>query len=242
MKIFGKLVGAGVGWALGGPLGALLGAAVGDMFDRTKVQRSSVNGSGPQTAPGDFAISLLVLSAAVMNADGKVVKSELDYVKNFLRQQFGEENAREQLVLLRDLLKKEIPLKDICYQIRGNMPHPIRLQLIHYLFGIARADNHVSKAEVETMQKIANYLGINHADFESIKAMFYKDAHAAYTILEIDAGVTDEDVKKAYRRMALRYHPDRLGNMSDDLKKGAEEKFRKVQEAYEVISRERGMK
>jgi DnaJ like chaperone protein len=248
MKIFGKVLGAGLGFALGGPLGALLGVAVGDMLDRTKVQTGGTGGNafsggagGGRMTQGDFAVSLLVLSAAVMKSDGKVVKSELDFVKRFLVQQFGEAAAKEQLILLRDLLNKDIPLRDVCLQIKGNMPHPVRLQLMHFLFGIARADNHVSASEVETMQRISTYLGINQADFESIKAMFYKDANAAYRILEIEPTATDDEVKKAHRKMAMKYHPDRLGELSDDLKQGAEEKFRAVQDAYETIRKERGM-
>ncbi len=249
MKIFGKVLGAGLGWALGGPLGALLGAAVGDMLDRSKVEAGAAGqagfrstAQGGRTTQGDFALSLLVLSAAVMKADGKVVKSELDYVKRFLNQQFGSDAAKEQLLLLRDLLKKDIPVRDICLQIKTHMPHPARLQLLHYLFGIANADQHVAASEVDMLNRISNYLGVREVDFQSIKAMFYKDAGAAYRILEIHEQATDEEVKKAYRKMALKYHPDRLGNLSDELKKGAEEKFRKVQEAYETIQKERGLK
>jgi DnaJ like chaperone protein len=122
------------------------------------------------------------------------------------------------------------------------MPHPARLQLLHFLFGIAQADDHVAESEIQIIHRISNYLGIRQADFDSLKAMFYKDVSAAYTILEVSPQATDEEIKKAYRKMALKYHPDRLGSLAEDLKKGAEEKFRKVQEAYETIQKERGFK
>lgn len=245
-RILGKILGGGLGFAFGGPIGALLGVAVGSMLDMGSSPNARDNSrsfrQNRQTTQGDFVISLLVLSASVMKADGKILKSELDYIKRFLVNQFGEDAAQEQLILLRDILKKDIPLRDVCEQIRTNVPHPARLQMLHFLFGIAQADSHVDTAEVNIIQRISNYLGIRQADFDSLKAMFYKDVGAAYTILEITPQATDEDVKKAYRKMALKYHPDRLGNLAEDLKKGAEEKFRKVQEAYETIQKERGFK
>ena len=82
MGFFGKWIGGGLGFALGGPLGAVLGFLVGSMVDSTTVQQTSTP-SARQSTPGDFGMSLLVLIAALMKADGKVMKSELDYVKQF---------------------------------------------------------------------------------------------------------------------------------------------------------------
>ena len=141
---FGKWLGGGLGWALGGPLGGVLGFALGSAFDAASVtlkdggRGTYISGGAPQV--GDFAASLLVLSAAVMKSDGKILKSELDYVKNFLAQQFGEEHAQQQLLMLKEILKQEIPLHEVCIQIKQYMPHSQRLQIIHYLFGISKAD------------------------------------------------------------------------------------------------------
>jgi len=186
-------------------------------------------------------MSLLVLSAAVMKADGKVLKSELDYVKKFFTQQFGTQNTASQMKVLQELLKKDIPVRQICEQIRYNMEHPLRLQLLHYLYGISKADGHVDKTEVEIIEQIAYYLGISGKDMASIKAMFYKETASAYKILEIEKGATDSEVKKAYRRMAVKHHPDKVSHLGDEFRKAAKEKFLMVQEAYENIKKERGM-
>ena len=77
-------------------------------------------------------------------------------------------------------------------------------------------------------------------DFESIKAMFFKNPDSAYKILEIERSATDAEIKTAYRTMAKKYHPDKLQHMDEVYQKGAEEKFRKVQEAYEQLQKERG--
>ena len=112
---------------------------------------------------------------------------------------------------------------------------------MHFLFGIAQADGHVSPPEVRVLSQIAGYFRINRSDYESIMAMFVKKGDSAYKILEIEKSATDAEVKKAFRTMAKKYHPDKLMDMDEAYRKGAEEKFRNVQEAYETIQKERGM-
>lgn len=242
---FGKWLGGGLGWALGGPLGGVLGFALGSAFDAASVTVQKVDGTSYSSAGqsphiGDFAASLLVLSAAVMKSDGKTLKSELDYVKNFLAHQFGEEHAQQQILMLKEILKQEIPLHQVCIQIKQYMPHSERLQIIHYLFGISKADGHVHELELQTIQTIANYLGINSADFNSLKAMYFRDTNSDYKILEIEPKCSDDDVKKAYRKMAVKFHPDKVASLGEEVQKAAKEKFQKVQQAYENIKKQRG--
>ena len=232
-----------MGWAFGGPIGAVIGASIGHAMDNRQVQPGVHQGRRGYTSGGDFNVSLLVLSAAVMKADGKVMKSELNYVKEFYNRQFRNPDfTRQQMQILKDILEKEIPLRQVCLQIRANMRHPLRLELLHYLFDISKADGKVDKSEVDVIHKIATYMGISDKDFDSLKAMFYKDAGAAYKILEVEESATDDQVKKAYRKMALKYHPDRVAQLGEDHAKHAKEKFQKVQDAYETIKNDRGMK
>ncbi len=196
----------------------------------------------PRISQDDFAFGLIILSASVMKADGKVVKSELSYVKRFLLQQFGEHKAGVHLQKLKEVLGKDYSLEQVCGDIKMVMSPEVRLQLLHYLFGIAMADGSVSKEELNIIQRISNGLGLGQREFESIKAMFYKDPVSAYKILEIDQTATDAEVKKAYRKMAVKYHPDKIAQMGEEFQKGAKEKFQKVQEAYEIIKNERGIK
>ena len=137
MGIFGKWLGGGLGFVMGGPIGGLLGFLVGSMIDGTTVQYTS---GTVRTSQGDFGMSLLVLVAAVMKADGKIVKSELDYVKQFFIRQFGQESAKQALLMLKDILKQDIPVRDVCLQIKGNMDYSSRLQLLHLLFNVSLAD------------------------------------------------------------------------------------------------------
>jgi len=191
--------------------------------------------------PGDFGMSLLVLIAAVMKADGKILKSELDYVKRFFLTQFGPETAREATVMLRDLLKQEIPLRDVCNQIRHNMDHASRLQLIHILFNISAADGRFETSEINVIRSIAEMLGISTTDYESIRNMFIPSTDSAYRILEVERSATEDELKKAYRKMAIKYHPDKVGHLGEDFRKTAEEKFKAVNEAWEKIKKERNI-
>lgn len=246
---FSKWIGGGLGWALGGPVGGLVGFAVGAMLDR--MQETTQEPVGPQrrvhgtghTSGGDLTMSLVVLIAALMKADGKVTQSELDNVRRFFLRQFGQQQAGQLLIVLRDVLKRDIPLHQVCEQIRHNMPHAVRLQLLHYLIGLAHADGTIHRAELELLKRIGHDLGISDKDLGSLSAMFRKaDPSSAYQILEIPATATDEEVKKAYRRMAMKFHPDKVAQLGDEVQKAASEKFKKVQEAYETIQAERGMK
>lgn len=238
MGNFGKWIGSGLGWVVGGPIGGLFGFVVGSFLDST-VQTSATGRN--VTTPGAFGMSLLVLIAAVMKADGKVVKSELDYVKQFFVRQFGQENAQEALRMLRDLLKQDIPLKDVCLQINRNMDYASRLQLIHMLFGVAGADNTIHPSEIKVIGSISDYLGISSSDYLSLKNMFIPETDSSYKILEIDRAATNEEVKKAYRKMALKYHPDKVSHLGEDFRKTADEKFKKMNEAYEKIKKERNI-
>ena len=242
MARLGKWIGGGLGWVMAGPLGALLGFLVGSMMDGASQQITDYDTTTQRTTtPGGFGVTLIVLIAAVMKADGKVLKSELDYVKQFLARQFGVETAREAAMMLKDLLRQDIPVADVCRQISRNMDYSSRLQLMHLLFNISLADGITNPAEQNLIEAIAGYLGISSADFLSIKNMFIPDTDSAYKILETEPSATDEDVKRAYRQMAKKYHPDKVSHLGDDFRKTAEEKFRKVNEAYGKIKKERNL-
>jgi DnaJ like chaperone protein len=249
MANFLKWIGGGLGWAAGGPIGALLGFMLGSMIDGMSSGQyayappgtDNTKGSRPPTSAGDFKISLLILAAAVMKSDNRVLKSELDHVRKFLVSQFGATEAENQLLALREILKQEINIAHVSGQIRQYMEHAGRLQLIHFLFGISQADNEIHPAEIQTIEIIARGLGISNSDFQSIRAMFIKDTTSAYKILEVSPEATDEEIKKAYRRLALKYHPDRVSTLGEDVQKAAKIKFQELQAAYEEIKKQRGM-
>jgi len=232
----GKWIGAGLGWTIGGPIGALLGFAFGTLIDAAKLEEYERPES---TTTGDFVVSLLVLIAAAMKADNKVVRAELDMVKIYLVRTFGETEAGEMLPLLRDLLKKDILLEDVGQQIRHKMNYASRLELLHLVYGIISADGSVDVREINVFYSIAASIGISENDFRSIRSMYTPSVYWAYEVLGIKQDATPEQVKKAYRQLALKNHPDRVSYLGEEIRKKANEKFTKINEAYEAIKKEK---
>lgn len=244
MGFFARLVLTGLGWSFGGPLGAIIGYAVGGLFSSNKprVIRSEVTDTfGNTEEKRDFNVTLLVLSAAVMKADGNVKKSELDYVKRFFLQNFGQERAENYIKMLREILAKDYNLYEVSQQVGRYMDYASRLQLLHYLFGIANSDGMISQQELGVINTISDYMGITVGDFKSVKAMFIKETDSAYKILGVDPSATDDEVKRAYREMAKKNHPDLVSNLGDEVREAAEKKFQEINAAYETIKKQRGL-
>jgi DnaJ like chaperone protein len=241
-----KWIAGGIGWFMGGPIGALIGFGLGALYDSKKNDATTAAAASsrrvtPRTR-NDFMVSLIVLVAAVIKADGKIMQSELNFVKRFLTQQFGEEQAKEAFAMLSDVLKQPVPVYDVCEQIRQNMSIASRRELLHLLFGVAAADGDVAASEVQLIGQIATHLGLSNAEFESVKAMFVIKNHDwAYKILEISRTASDDEIKKAYRSMAQKHHPDKVAQMGKDVQQAATEKFKKIKEAYDYIKKERNI-
>jgi len=188
-----------------------------------------------------FLVSLLVLSSAVIKADGKVAQTELAYVREFIRRNFGFIAENEAMRILNELNYKNVDIYSVGRQIASNMNYSQRLQLFHYLTELANADGDLCEQEKTVLESIANAIGINYADTSSIIAMFYKSSDAAYKVLEISPNATNDEVKTAFRKMAMKNHPDKVATLGPDVQKAAAEKFRQIQEAYETIKKQRGM-
>ena len=247
MGLFKKIIAGGLGWTLGGPIGAIIGVVFASLFDSDKsfeYQRVEDAGRTHKSNRGgnDFQVVLLVLMSAVVKADGRVVKEELSVVKRFLIQNYGEEGAREAWQILNQLLKQNIDVAEVATQCGLNLNYSVRLQLLNMLFSVAAGDGDVVDAEVVVINTIARYMRISDADLASIAAMFIKRSNPdwAYQVLELSSDCSNEEIKKAYRRMAMKYHPDKVNSLGEEVKQSATEKFRKVKEAYDYLKQQRG--
>jgi DnaJ like chaperone protein len=183
-----------------------------------------------------------VLSAAVMKADDRILQSELDYVKEFLRKNFGEAKADQLTLLLRDVLKQSIGVREVAIQIKRNMDIAKRRLLLQYLFGIAKADGQIHPSELDVIEQIGLWMGISNSDFKSIKEMFLASKADPYKVLEIAQNIPDAAVKKAYRKLVVKYHPDKTQDLGEEYQQQARNRFLAIQDAYEQIKLDRGMK
>lgn len=225
--------------------GAILGYFLGSILEQLfKGQNQNPFGSVQfqRMRTEQVQLNLLSLAAIVIKADGKVDERELRFVRNYFIANYGEEYASVIFSKFNtEVNKKSQNLNELTRLFVQGARYETRLQILHFLFGIANADGHIAEIEIQKIQQIARALELRNVDFESIKAMFVKSADKAYKILEISPEATDVEVKKAYRTMAKKYHPDKIQSSDPALKKGAQEKFQQVQAAYETIQKERGI-
>ena len=223
--------------------GALIGFFIGGMIEKINLGNRSVFQTNFSTKnPGTLQLNLLALSATVIKADGKIKTQELQFVRNFFISNYGREQASIIFETFNEQIKKDIQnINELAKIFVYQVPYETRLQILHFLFGVANADGFISKRELTKIDQIASALGLRYSDFESIKAMFIEDTDRAYKILEIPSTASKNEIKKAYRAMAKKYHPDKIVSKDPALIKGAQEKFQEVQKAYEEIQKARGL-
>ncbi len=221
----------------------VIGYILFGLFSR---RMNPVNMVNERDTKDEFMEAFLKLASLVMKADGKVMRSELSVVQDFIRQNFGIDAVQPASLRLRDLLQREISLAQATQMLRIRMPLASRIQLLHFLTGLAQADGTVSVNELTLLRQMALALGISQETAQSVFAMHGigvsgQAREDAYKVLGIDASATDDQVKKAYRTLAVQNHPDKVAHLGADVQAAAEKKFQAIAEAYEAIKKERGI-
>ncbi len=199
-----------------------------------------------------FRFSLLVLASYIIRADGKVMHSEMNLVRQWLRVNFGEASVSEGEEIMKRLFneQKRLGMPEFrtavlssCRQLRQIMPYEQRLQLLSFLVNIAQADGMVVTEEVSALREIATDLGLSEADLDSMLNLHDASSNldAAYKVLGVAPTATDDEIKAAYRKLALKNHPDRVASLGEDVRKAAEKKFQEINAAMETVKKARGM-
>ncbi|HJC94474.1 MAG TPA: TerB family tellurite resistance protein [Candidatus Phocaeicola excrementigallinarum] len=256
---YGKWIGGIMGFMAMGPLGALAGFAIGSLFDKASDAQSVQDGGySPEDVymgqRNSFLFSMLVMSSYIIRADGRIMHSEMEYVRQFLRANFGESAVEEgQRILLnlfeqRKQMERTDPMafrntiRDCGAQIAMNLTYEQRLQLLDFLVRIAQSDGNVCAQEVDALREVASYMQLNMQDVDSLLNMGGDSLDEAYKVLEVSSSATDEEVRAAYRKLVLKHHPDKVAALGEDIRKAAEEKMQAINEAKERIFKARNMK
>jgi DnaJ like chaperone protein len=255
MKL-GKWIGGIMGFMAMGPLGALAGYAIGSLFDKAAYAPENMD-AGNETYTGQrnsFLFSLLVMASYIIRADGKIMHSEMEFVRRFLRTNFGEDAVAEGEQILLNLFEQrkrmeatnpyafQNTIRECGAQIAANMSYEERLQLLSFLAQIARSDGNVCAAEIDALKEVAQSMQLSAKEVESMLNLSGNSLEEAYKVLEVEPTATDDEVRAAYRRLALKHHPDRVATLGEDIRKAAEEKFQSINNAKERIYKARGMK
>lgn len=218
-------------------------------------QNGSSNAHSNEGQRNSFLFSMLVLSSYIIKADNKIMHSEMEFVRQFLRQNFGEQavnQGQEILLKLFEIQKKQgiqvfrNTIHQSCTEIKHYMDVSQRLQLLNYLVIIAKVDGYVSPEEIKALKEVARHLGLTAKDVDSMLNMengarANSNIEDAYKVLGLSSTATDDEVKVAYRKMALKHHPDRVATLGEDIRKAAEKKFQDINDAKERIFKARGL-
>lgn len=265
----GKWIGGILGFMAAGPLGALAGYALGSLLEGGKGLFGDTYGQGRQEAAeaaarhatatdegrrNSFLFALLVMASYVIRADGRIMHSEMEYVRRFLRTQFGDEAVRQgEDILLRlfeerkrmdaaDPAAFRRTIRECGAQLAANLSYGERLQLLDFLAGIARSDGNVAPEEVEALREVAGAMGLSAGEVDSMLSLRGDSLEEAYKVLEVPPSATDAEVRAAYRRLALKHHPDRVATLGDDVRRAAEEKLQQINNAKDRVYKARGMR
>jgi DnaJ like chaperone protein len=262
----------------GGPIGSLIGAVLGYQFEKmlnevntpeTQGTFSGSSGFGSRVygqqdydqqdyrrqqqyegQRNSFLFSMLVLASYVIKADGRVMHSEMELVRNVLRQNFGDSARLQGEEILNKLFEEQKrqgasrfrnTVAQCCQQIAYNMDHAQRLQLLNFLVLIAQADGRVDPAEVTAMKECAQWMQMSTDEVDSMLGLGKDDLESAYRVLGVSPDATDDDLKRAYRRLALEHHPDKVAALGEDIRKAAEKKFQEINAAKDRIWKARGL-
>ena len=259
---YGKWIGGIMGFVAFGPLGALAGFALGSLLETSFNAQFENTGSDEVPVGGDpnagqrnsFLFSMLVMASYIIRADGKIMHSEMECVRTFLRNNFGEEAAAEGNRILLNLFEErkrmeqtdKMAFRNLIYdcgaQIAQNMTYSQRLQLLNFLVMIAKSDGNVCEEEVQALREVAAAMQMSADEINSMLNLTGNSLEEAYKVLEVSPSATDQEVRAAYRKLVLKHHPDKVATLGEDIRKAAEVKMQQINDAKERIYTARGMK
>jgi DnaJ like chaperone protein len=255
MNWWGKIIGSGFGFMLGGPLGALLGAAIGHQLDKNMVVELDVHAGQTQRTQAAFFTAVFSVMGYVAKADGKVSRDEIGLAQQFMAQmRLSAEQRRAAIELFNQGKESGFDVNAVLQQFRSECHRQRNLMqmFLEILIATAMADGELHRAEHQALLRITTQLGFGEHHLEQLISMISARHPAqpaarhtlkdAYQLLGVPTDASDDDIKKAYRRLMSQHHPDKLVSkgLPEEMIKLATEKTAEIKTAYEQIRTARG--
>lgn len=251
MSWWGTLIGGTLGFILGGPLGALLGGALGSFSGGARSFNAGTGAdNGVEQAQMAFFAATFSVMGHVAKADGRVSREEIR-LANRVMDQFGLNAAQRDAAqnLFNEGKERGFPLDDVVDQLRAECGRAVNLlrMFVEVQFQAALADGGIDVQERRVLQRVAARLGLSAADFDAIERMVRSGASAgsadapsyeqACETLGISADASEEEAKRAYRRLMSRHHPDKLAakGLPEEMMRAATERTRQIKAAWEAV-------
>jgi len=263
MGWIGKLIGGAIGWVIGGPLGLIAGIAFGNLFDRAGHISMDQGQAGPggafqsqsysreQQSQMVFFVGAFSMLARLATVDGRLLPEEQKKVEEFIDQdlKLDAQSRNAAMRVFSAALSGGGTFTQFATQFYQNFSHePALLELmIDIFYRVAIADGEINAAEEQLISQAARLFNISSALLDSIRHRYTGGAgspNRAYAVLGLDKEASNEDIKKAYRKLSIEFHPDTVASkgLPEEFTKFATDKFRAIQEAYDALKKERNIK
>lgn len=249
MGWLGKIVGGTIGFALGGPLGAIAGAALGHTFDvkdarhyEDKAQQLSYHEQAQMT----FFVAAFSMLAKLSKADGRISPEEIQAVENFMAHDLNlsPESKRFAAQVFNTAINSPTVFQDFASQFYHHFQHQPQLLdvMIDVLLRVSFSDGTLSDSEERLIKSAARVFHFSESKYKELKSRYAPDFERYYAVLGTDSSASDDEIKKQYRELVKEYHPDTIASkgLPEEFTEFAQDKFREIQEAYEVIKQTRG--
>ena len=251
MGIIGKIVGGTIGFALFGPLGAVAGAAFGHAFDSENAltQRNQANHlSMLEESQLAFFVGAFSMLAKLAKADGQVKKEEIDTIESFVHNDLNLDPSSREVAfnIFRTALDSPASFEDFATQFYGyfrNQPQMTEM-MIDILLRVALSDGSMHLAEETLILSAAGIFHFSKTRLNQLRSRYVAPTEKSYHVLGCQRQDPDDVIKRRYRHLVQTYHPDKIAGkgLPEEFTQLAQDKFREIQEAFEAIKKERGMR
>ncbi len=197
-----------------------------------------------------FVWLLVQILINIAKIDGNVSKEEITTIQRFFQYNLRYDQTKMYWVkeLIKEALSSTESMETLLLEFRNTFKYEPRLILLELIYQVLYTKTQVPDAELQVARNIADYLQITDYDKRTIEAKYkYGQQQQAtggrrvadhhYAILGLEPGADAETIKKAYRKLSMKYHPDKVSHLGSEFRAVAEEKMKEINAAYDFFKK-----